>query len=763
MEVKIRYLKFFFLIFNFYFHIYRNIMFFRIRITIRALELQVRVNDALSHPIALTEGVTSPLLFAWFLADVEEFFRSRGASGVDVSATTDVLLLLYAVDMVLLGHSAVDMNRKLDLLSQYCRANQLTVNVSKTKLVCIRRAGGLKKLRMRITFNGAEVEQVSSYVYLSVPFSSSGVFCGACSSTTSRANAAAGAVISLMARARVVSWEETMRLFEACVSSVLLYCASSWALRYSEQVEKVQVIYKAIWPSIETSDNACSQSSPANGKIISAESLQEFVASSGFGVTSTPTGSVIYQQQLKREPSSYMPLLQSRLQNGPPKQSELYSSLVSECPSPSSSTPYLAHSPPGHVVSTSDLVRYNPVHSSTRPSPELQVSYPHTTTPGKKSKSKSKSKSAPATSTVVYSEPSLGKEKPVHRCTICNRGFLNKSNIKVHLRTHTGEKPFRVNGSRYLPIGIVLKSRIGTELQKKLFLKHIYSESLPEQVPCDHKRRSLQLAQPPKINARSWRLIKIKPVEICNIGIVNGSIGIVLKSRIGTELQKKLFLIHIYSESLPEQVSVCPSVRCGHLQPVFLTIPIWRSIVKLIYESRIRTELQKKLILIHIYSESLPEQNEKTPHFRNVKNIHIFCKSYCYKNATTPSVQCSIHQQLLHPQSDDRTSHFHRRPGASFTRRESSPYSDPQNRRTSRTSGSYQGDPPPCSSTPDQHRLMAYSTVLPRLLYGSTYPRCVPGNQPFQGGPGKAPQIVHRPWSSYHVSERQSPQSKLFP
>ncbi|CAB0003196.1 unnamed protein product, partial [Nesidiocoris tenuis] len=42
---------------------------------------------------------------------------------------------------------------------------------------------------------------------------------------------------------------------------------------------------------------------------------------------------------------------------------------------------------------------------------------------------------------------------------------------------------------------------------------------------------------------------------------VNGSIGIVLKSRIGTELQKKLFLIHIDSESLPEQVSVCPYSR----------------------------------------------------------------------------------------------------------------------------------------------------------------------------------------------------------
>ncbi|CAA9993399.1 unnamed protein product [Nesidiocoris tenuis] len=41
---------------------------------------------------------------------------------------------------------------------------------------------------------------------------------------------------------------------------------------------------------------------------------------------------------------------------------------------------------------------------------------------------------------------------------------------------------------------------------------------------------------------------------------VNGSIGIVLKSRTGTELQKKRFLRHIYSESLPKQVSPCPSV-----------------------------------------------------------------------------------------------------------------------------------------------------------------------------------------------------------
>uniref|UniRef100_A0A1B6D8U4 C2H2-type domain-containing protein n=1 Tax=Clastoptera arizonana TaxID=38151 RepID=A0A1B6D8U4_9HEMI len=218
------------------------------------------------------------------------------------------------------------------------------------------------------------------------------------------------------------------------------------------------------WMDIdEWFDGTCAQNNPAHGgkSFISTESIQEF-ANLQLAANTSPSPSVsisFHASHLKREPltSNYahMPLLQSRLQNGPPKhelacpltpnngpKQGIHFRIVSECSSPSSSTPYLANSPPGDTtVSTS--VWNNQVHSSTRLSPELQVSFPHTTTPSKKSKSRSKSKTAMATSTVVFNEGALGKEKPVHRCTICNRGFLNKSNIKVHLRTHTGEKPFR--------------------------------------------------------------------------------------------------------------------------------------------------------------------------------------------------------------------------------------------------------------------------------------------------------------------------------
>lgn len=229
--------------------------------------------------------------------------------------------------------------------------------------------------------------------------------------------------------------------------------------------------------------------------IITQDGLSEFVIPSGNDFKSPEYTKLPPQQQPQhqQQPTSgstlqsllthgYMPLLQSRLQNGPPP------SIKQEVPSSSSYGNELisTSSPPSNVVSTTDNLmltvngRFLPqygVHGGgggiddrIRSPDMLGQNYPHTTTTStpsatKKSRSRAQKKQPPtpqqqqqqqqaqqqqqqqaATSTVFASEQSLGllgKEKPVHRCNICNRGFLNKSNIKVHLRTHTGEKPFR--------------------------------------------------------------------------------------------------------------------------------------------------------------------------------------------------------------------------------------------------------------------------------------------------------------------------------
>lgn len=161
---------------------------------------------------------------------------------------------------------------------------------------------------------------------------------------------------------------------------------------------------------------------------------------------------------------SYMPLLQNRLQNGPPVKQEAPSSTSYGMDVISTS------SPPGNAVSTTDGIghlngRYAQhyalgLKSDGICSPDRLLGYPHahttTVSPSNKSKrSRAKAKQtsnggslhgsslAFASATSAELSGLLGKEKPVHRCSICNRGFLNKSNIKVHLRTHTGEKPFR--------------------------------------------------------------------------------------------------------------------------------------------------------------------------------------------------------------------------------------------------------------------------------------------------------------------------------
>ena len=219
---------------------------------------RVKINNDFSKNFDISEGVLqgevlSPLLFILFISDFENFLRSRGLEGVDIDGYID--LLLYADDAVVLAASPVQMRRLICAIESYCISNRLIINTDKTKITYFKRRG--RDDDNKFYLNNNELEVVKTYTYFGIKFSNTALGLQACKQNIIKARSAMGAVMQILFNSKKDSWNSKMELFDSMVSSVLLYAAPVWSLRYLENIEFIQSeFFKKLLSLPKTTANA---------------------------------------------------------------------------------------------------------------------------------------------------------------------------------------------------------------------------------------------------------------------------------------------------------------------------------------------------------------------------------------------------------------------------------------------------------------------------------------------------------------------------
>ena len=133
---------------------------------------------------------------------------------------------MYADDAVLLAESPGDLQRSICAMKKYCVLWKLNVNVAKPKVVIFSREKSRKIPNFVLGEN--ELEVVTHYTYLGLPFNYNGKFTTAKNKLYEKGKRA---MFALLRKSRQLQLpiDVQLNLFDALVKPVLLYGCEVWA------------------------------------------------------------------------------------------------------------------------------------------------------------------------------------------------------------------------------------------------------------------------------------------------------------------------------------------------------------------------------------------------------------------------------------------------------------------------------------------------------------------------------------------------------
>lgn len=198
-------------------------------------------------------GNVADTVFA-ILDDLESFLENDVNSGLSYDDLI-FILMLYADDMVLFGKSVADLQKSINLLSEYCDLWGLEVNTSKTKVMVFRRRGPSLN-NEKWTFNGEQLDTVENFNYLGIVFNYTGSF--SLNAESLAAGKGLKALNDLMNNLKNLDIKPSIvcQLFDAFVGATLNYGCEIWGFDKFNELERIHLKFCKMLLSIKSSSSS---------------------------------------------------------------------------------------------------------------------------------------------------------------------------------------------------------------------------------------------------------------------------------------------------------------------------------------------------------------------------------------------------------------------------------------------------------------------------------------------------------------------------
>ena len=152
----------------------------------------------------------------------------------------EIFLLMYADDIVILGDTVLELQRKIRVLEKFCEEWGMEVNLTKTKVIVFRNGGVMSKSE-KFLYRGEKVKTVTYYRYLGLIFSSRNLWSKALSTLAAQAEKALSTVRRMIWKLGHPNPEVAFKIFDGKITPVLCYGAELWGSESRHQIEQVHI------------------------------------------------------------------------------------------------------------------------------------------------------------------------------------------------------------------------------------------------------------------------------------------------------------------------------------------------------------------------------------------------------------------------------------------------------------------------------------------------------------------------------------------